>query len=475
MTSTEAPDRIKELTSALDAKQAFIKEGLEKGVKIDGNNVEIKSEDYNALQDAMKDVNEIKSLIDMERLPEEIKSFLGEGGANTPTEQSAAMNAAALVFGAGAEEAKANGTLGEMFTKSEVFQHFKKSGHLTMAEAFETEAKDMASMGIERKDVFSSGLGTGSINPRGFGAIQFDPAVPRAQRTARVRNLFPVAATSANLIDYFRVLGFAEGADGRGNAQTVAERTRSDGSAIPQTGFRYGASQAGDVFGLKPKSNLRFEPAQAPVRTIAHWEAAHRNVIADEPQLQATINNELLYGLALAEDDQILNGDGTTENLLGILNTPGIQTYSQGSHASDRKSDALRRSATLSVIANYPGTGFVLHPFDWEEIELQKAQGDGQYMLVTNVAVGATTAVWRQPVIETPAMTEGRWLTGAFGIGAQLYDRQVASIRISEQHADFFVRNAIAILAEERLALAVKRPESFVLGTFADEEVAPTP
>jgi len=473
MTSTETADRVKELTAALEAKQDFIREGLSKGVQIDGNNVEIKSDDYAALQGAMAEVKQIEEIISMERLPEHIKGVINPDEAKSF--ESSAMAAAAQMFGQQqADEMKQGGTLGEMFIKSEDFQEFKKSGSGTMRQAWEMEAKDMASMGLETKDVYGSSLGPNSINPRGFGSIQFDPAVPRAQRTARVRNLFPVAATSANLIDYFRVLGFAEGADGRGNAKTVADRTKANGDPLTQTGFRYSGQSGTDVFGLKPKSNLRFESAQAPVRTIAHWEAAHRNVIQDEPQLQSTINNELLYGLALAEDDQILNGDGQNENLLGILNTPGIQTYTQsaapttGANAgnTDRKSDALRRAATLSVIANYPGTGFVLHPHDWEDVELQKAGGDGQYMLVTNVAVGATTSVWRQPVVETPAMPEGDFLTGAFGIGAQLYDRMVASIRIAEQHADFFVRNAVAILAEERLALAVKRPESFVLGHF---------
>ena len=59
---------------------------------------------------------------------------------------------------------------------------------------------------------------------------------------------------------------------------------------------------------------------------------------------------------------------------------------------------------------------------------------------------------WIIPVVETPAIAEGTALIGAFGTGAQLYDREQASIRISEQHADFFVRNAIVILAEQRLA-----------------------
>lgn len=444
--------RIKELQGVLEQKRDFVREGIQNGVKIEDGNVEVKSDSYAAIQGAMREIDEIKTILRGETLGTELKGLLG---LNEDGSSSHSLNDAAggHLYG----QAK---TLGEMFTKSEDFQHFKKTGRLTMDNPWEMEAKDMAALGThglaETKDIHTGAL-TGAVNPRGFGSVQFDPMVPRAQRTNRVRSLFPVAGTSANLIDYFRVLGFVENA-GRGNAKSVAERTAADGTS-PATGATT------DVFGLKPKSNLRFQSAQAPVRTIAHWEAAHRNVLSDEPQLQATINNELLYGLALVEDDQILNGDGQGDNLLGILNTENIQTYAQ--KPGDRPSDSLRRAATLSVIANYPGTGFVLHPFDWEEIELQKATGDGQYMLVTNVAVGATTSVWRQPVVETPAMPQGQFLTGAFGIGAQLYDRQVASIRIAEQHEDFFVRNAIAILAEQRLALAVKRPEAFVLGTFA--------
>jgi HK97 family phage major capsid protein len=310
--------------------------------------------------------------------------------------------------------------------------------------------------------VFTGRL-TGATNPNGFGRVQFDPSVPRATRNYRVRDLFPVATTNANLIDYFRVLGFAENG-GDGNAGPVADRRAANETGNP-------VGDGTDVFGRKPKSNLTFQSAQAPVRTLAHWEAAHRNVLQDEPQLQSTINNELLYGLALEEDYQILQGDGTGENLLGLLNVPNTQTYVQTDDggtpaaATEPKSDALRRAATKAIIANYAPSGYVLHPYDWEAVELQK-DGEGRYMLVTNISVGAESRVWRQPVVETVAMPQGTFVTGAWGTGAQLYDRQVANVRIAEQHADFFIRNAVAILVEERLAFAVKRPESFVIGTF---------
>lgn len=424
-------------TEKLEAKQAELKSFMDNGVKVEGNNIEIKSQgDWDKAQGLMKDITELKALRDATLMTEE--DFAPIGG-------SAAMGSAAETrkFGMQAK------SLGQLFTESEEFKSFRKSGRNTMDAPFELETEDVVAGGTYgQKDIFTGTL-TDSVNPRGFGQIQRDPMVPRAQRPNRVRDLFPVATTSANLIDYFRVIGFTGSDPLKSGAAPVAERTGSGAEA---------------VFGLKPQSSLTFKSAQASVRTIAHYEAAHRNVLDDEPQLRATINNELLYGLALEEDDQILNGDGTGENLLGVLNTPDIQRYT--GLATDQMSDQLRKSATLSVLANYPGTGFVMHPMDWEKLELQKASGDGQYMLTSNVAIGARTQVWRQPVVETPAMNEGTWLTGAFGIGAQLYDRAQASVRIAEQHADFFLRNAVVVLVEERLALAVKRPESFVVGSF---------
>jgi HK97 family phage major capsid protein len=273
-------------------------------------------------------------------------------------------------------------------------------------------------------------------------------------RTKRVRDLFPVRRTNAAVIEYFRQLGFTtlQAGHGTNSASSVAERTT-----------------AGTAFGLKPQSSFAFVGEQAPIRTLAHWEAAHRNVLADEPQLRSIIDNELMYGLRLLEDNQILNGNGTGENLLGIMNTPNIQSYNWSSGATlpvpDTKADALRRAATLSFLAYYEPSGIVLHPNDWEDIELTK-DVNGQYLVAMSVAMGGEPKVWRMPVIDTPAMTEGVALVGAFGTGAQLYDREEASIRISEQHSDFFVRNAIVVLAEQRLALAVKRPEAFVKVTF---------
>jgi HK97 family phage major capsid protein len=437
-------NRLAELQTALKSRIDQINEGSQKAIKVEGTNVTVEQKDADALRGLMAECKDIELAIKAETYGEKAADFLRTPG---PVEGGSAAMAAQFteVFGTDPLQGK---DLGRAFLDSDEFKAMKESGAYTMAMPFEAAIADLPSSGYGQKDVYT-GMVSG-INPLGFGTIQRDPMIPRRQRTTRVRDLFNVARTNANLIDYFKVTGFLENG-GKGNAGSVAER---DGSA----------------FALKPKSNLAFTSAQAPVRTIAHWEAAHRNVLADEPQLQATINNELLYGLALEEDRQILQGTGLNEELEGLLVVSGTQSYTQTSGgspvaATETKADAVRRAITRVLLANYDAQGVVLNPLDWEDIELTKST-TGEYILVANVAIGAEQRLWRQPVVATPAMPEGTFVTGAFGLGVQLYDREQANIRIAEQHADFFVRNAVAILAEERLAMAVKRPESVVVGTF---------
>ncbi len=438
--------RIEELQSALQKKMADNKE-IADSFRVEDGTVVVSTEQKSAFDKNMQDIKEIKSLIAGLETMSEVNAWASEPQQSVGSTYAAAANE---VKGLSSREIK---SIGEMFLDSAEFKAL--NGGRNGANMPAPWMASVSLTGFNVKDVYSA-LPTG--NPGAFGTIQRDPIVTPPTRTKRVRDLFPTRTTTAAVIEYFRQLGFTTiSGGGTNNAAAVAER---------------GTGAASASFGLKPQSSFAFVGEQAPVRTLAHWEAAHRNVLADEPQLRSIIDNELMYGLRLLEDNQILNGDGTGENLLGVLQTPGIQTYAWSDGATspvaDTKADALRRAATLAFLAYYEPTGIVLHPNDWEDIELTK-DANGQYLVAVSVAMGGEPRVWRMPVVDTPAMTEGTALVGAFGTGAQLYDREQASIRISEQHSDFFVRNAIVILAEQRLALAVKRPEAFVSVDFDAE------
>lgn len=381
----------------------------------------------------------IRGSLDMLTEAEQLVAFLDEPADTSGGARQGGQRVAGAQFK----------SLGEMFIASE---EFKAREGYRMREDF-IVAGDMGQWflpdGTERKDIYTAVGGTQTRYT--FGRTEEMPLMPRLQQTQRVRDLFPVANTTANLIQYVRVLGFAGGVNA---ARPVPEREGVPGS---------------QVFGLKPHTSLDFQPAEAPIRTIAHYEVAHRNILDDEPQLRSVIDTELMYGLRLAEDDQLLNGDGQGENILGLLQTPGIQRY-PGSPiptpspigAGDTYLDAVRRAATRVYLSNYEPTGVVVHPFDWERMELTKDE-NGQYLASVNVAVGATKRLWQLPVTATPAMQEGVSLVGAFGLGAKVYDRQQGNIRVSDQHADYFIRNAVVVLAEERVGLVVPRPESMVM------------
>ena len=331
------------------------------------------------------------------------------------------------------KEATLPSSVGQGFIDSDEFKYLNGGQNgLTMHIPYSVKG-DLGGM-WQRKDVYTT-LPSGT--PAQFGTPQRDSIVERSHRAARVRDLFNVQQTSTNLVEYFRVTGFTN------NSATTSERSGS-----PETFTAY------------PQSTLTIAGAQAPVRNIGHYEVAHRNVLADEPAMRGIIDNELLYGLRLTEDDQILNGDGTGTNLTGITNA-GVSVQALG---SDTRIDAIRKSITKIALAYYEATGMVIHPTDMEQIELEK-DGDERHMLTSSIALGSEARIWRLPVVESAAITVGTALVGSFGIGATLYDRMEGNIRISENHSDFFVRNAIAILAEERIALAVKRPESFCIVT----------
>jgi len=255
----------------------------------------------------------------------------------------------------------------------------------------------------------------------------------------RVRDLFPVMTTDQAAVQFVRETLFT-------NLAAVQDE------ATPAA---------------KPQSALAFESKQVTVATIAHWLAAARQVITDAAGLQQYIDNRLIYGLAVVEDDEILNGTGGGTHLEGLLTEEDIQTIAQGttpSVADDNYADVIRRAMTLVELAEYSASGIVLHPNDWSAIELLKDE-DGRYIWARVQETGVRR-LWGLPVVTTPKIDEGTFATGAFAQAAALYTREDATVRMSDQHSDFFTKNLVAILAEERLALTVFRPEAVVLGTF---------
>lgn len=316
---------------------------------------------------------------------------------------------------------QAQKSAGTQLVESEDFKNFAAKGKGTTI----LQLKAVTS-------VTSATTGTGAAG----GAVQPDwlpGIVTPALRPFTIRDLLMPGRTGSNVVRYVRESGF------QNLAATVAE----------------GA--------LKPQSDMKFAQVDTAVKTLAHWLKASKQILADVPMLSSYIDTRLTYGLKYVEETQLLSGDGTGENLLGLI--PQATAFDNSLRvAGDTPIDTLRRAILQVRVAEYRASGIVLNPHDWAAIELTKTT-IGEYVWV-NVGTGASPQLWRLPVVDTNAMPVGHFMVGAFNMAAQVFDREDANVQVSTEDGDNFVKNMVTIRAEERLALVVYRPESFVYGPF---------
>jgi HK97 family phage major capsid protein len=255
-----------------------------------------------------------------------------------------------------------------------------------------------------------------------------------AEQFPLVRDLVLPGQTNSQSIEFAQETGFTN------NAAPVAENT------------------------LKPESQITFDVQTRNVRTIAHWVKASKQILDDVPQLLSYVQGRLRYGLKIKEDFQLLRGDNTGQNLDGMI--PNATDYQVArTKAGDTKLDVIRHAITQVRLAQYRATGIVVHPTDWDEMETEK-DDNGRYVWA-NVTLGGEQKLWRVPLLDSDAMNEGEFLVGAFKPAVQIFDREDASVVVSNEDQDNLVKNMVTVLVEERLVQCIYRPEALVYGNYS--------
>lgn len=271
------------------------------------------------------------------------------------------------------------------------------------------------------------------------------------RRPLTLRDLISVRRTTSDVVEYVTQTSHTNA------AAPVAEATSS---AAPTAPGGAGALVLDANGGYKPEGAWAFAEATAAVRTIAEWVPATKRSLADVAQLEGLINDELVADLRETEETQMVTGSGSGQNLMGILNTSGIQTMAAVTTNDATWFGSFRTAKKMAkTIGRVNATGVLVNPTQAERIDTSK---DSQLRFYGNgpFGVGPTT-LWGLPVIESEAVTAGTAILGDFS-KAVLWDREQASVTVTDSHADFFIRNLVAILAEERVAFAVTRPTAFV-------------
>lgn len=302
--------------------------------------------------------------------------------------------------------------------------------------AFNSSTRGSIRVQMERADITTV---TGTVGAGRSAGTSLQPAmrvpgiITPPQQKLVIRDLLAPGQTGQGFVEYVQETGFTN------SAAVVTEGS------------------------TKPQSELTFDLKTAPVRTIATIFKASRQILDDAPALQSYIDARARYGVQLAEESELLNGDGTGSHIKGLI--PSATAFNAAFVVTAKQRIDTIRLAILQVfLAKFPASGVVLNPTDWAAIQLLK--DSQQRYIIGNPQDGNAARLWNLPVVESLSMTATEFLVGAFDIAAQIFDRLQIEILLSTENSTDFEKNMVTIRAEERLALAIYRPEAFVHGDF---------
>lgn len=258
------------------------------------------------------------------------------------------------------------------------------------------------------------------------------------RRRAFVRDLMSVQSTGLRVVPYFREKNQITNETG---AQMVSE-----GSA-------------------KPEVTLEMEPYSAIVEKIAAWLPATEEILTDAPTLRGYIDTRLDYMLMIREEQQALNGNGTSPQLEGLETVVGTQTQALVTASGGDYSATIGRAISKVELVDGEPDGVVTNPADyWVAVtKRHSAQFDNGFGAGAPNGVGGIT--WGLPPVRTRAITAGSAWVGSWALGSTLFDRQQTTIKVGDQHSDNFIKNILVILGEKRIAVAWHRPNLFVKAT----------
>ena len=303
-------------------------------------------------------------------------------------------------------------------------------------ESWNLSQRHLARQAIQKDITSASGSGGDLTQAQRVGDGPIEPGT----RTLTIRDLLPVSPISTDVAEFVR------------------ESAVTD-NAGPQ-------DEQSDPPATKGESDFTFNAASERVRTLAHWVKVTTQLLDDVDRLESYINGRMRFLLLQEEEDQLLLGSGTGQDLNGIQTQADSYSISRESGVSNAQQlDRLRKAIEQVRVSHFSPTAMVLHPEDWGDIELLK-DGNNQYLFVNPQDAG-TPRLWGLPVVSTTAQTSDNFLVGGFAMGAELFDRRQAQVSISTEDDDNFQRNLATIRAEERVVVVVYRTSAFVTGTFS--------
>lgn len=397
------------------AEKAKVRDAAKAAFGSQDGPVDIKSDEFLAAQDAVKEVGELDEQIAAQQVAQvELLKMLGQSDDQIARERGVSKDRrngrderSGWNSQAAFEDARITDTLTQRSTSKSRF------GTLELGEVV---SRDMLAADIAPTDDMRRG--------------DYYGVLPQLARPLRILDIIPTGTMDKDTIPYTRESGDFDAG--------VGEVVEGE---------------------LKPESGVEYTDATAKAETIATWMKIRKQALADFPALQSIIDNRLRYLVLRRLEGQVLNGNGTEPNLEGILQADGISTVDED--GAELIADQILRGVTKVLLGDADANAVVLNPLDWQETLIAKASsGDGHYYSGGPFSMTPQT-LWGVPLVPSRAIPQGTALVGDFTIGAQLFIREGVNVLLSDSDQDDFLRNRITLLGEMRAALVVWRPTAF--------------
>jgi HK97 family phage major capsid protein len=335
-------------------------------------------------------------------------------------------------------------SLGEQFTESAEYKALlaqAKGGQFAKNQRVQSEM-----VGFKSLVTGGSDTSAGALVQNDWRGLQV--GLDLFQRPLRLRDVVTPGNTTSDTVEYVRVTSVTN------NAAPVAEATTS---AAPTAPGGAGALVNAAGGGYKPESGLALAKITTAVKTIAHWMPATKRSLSDAAQIRTLIDAFLLYGLEEELEDQMIQGDGSGENFEGLSNVSGIQSQA---FDTDLLTTYRKAKTKVRTVGRSMANAYLINPVDLETLDLLQ-DNEARFYFGGPSGAGTASPLWNLPVVETEAVPVGTAYVGDFR-KAVLWDREQATIQVTDSHLDFFVRNLVAILAEMRAAFGILQPSAFV-------------
>lgn len=221
-----------------------------------------------------------------------------------------------------------------------------------------------------------------------------------------------------------------------------------------------------------PEKDLEYEEFRAPLKKVAVVNKHSVELLQDAPQLAAEIQGMLAEDINIVVDTQLLTGDGTGTNLLGVMaRATELDAAAIGAQriANPNLFDVARIAMTKISVAGkgkFIPTHVALNPADAEELDLTKAS-DGHYVMPAFVTADGLTIKGAR-VIENTGIPAGEFLVGDFR-KLKVGRKGGVEVEFSTSDGTDFAKDIMAIKLRRRVASYVRTNHS---GAFMTGDIA---